>query len=1490
MKKVLVIFLIVVVIVMNTSLVLSSPPSLPTSIYGRVSYPDGSPAVGVEVVLIWFDSDGYERTSTSKTINQENANRLGNPNLVGHFLFNDGFIKARPNSDIKLMINSFAYDRITSNPGGIVNVRETILTTESESSLSQLGYPRKSPSRPRGSQGKGKGTPSTGKTDGTPNDGTGSGDGSGGDGDGGGDGYGDFSGSGSGSGDYGGKGTKGPLDVGNNSISGELSPDEEPLNPDSLFPLPSPESSTEYTENSASPTMPTYLYGQLVDNQGKPISEEEVTVTWEDKYGNNNTAKAKTLSKKEAKKLGDPSLEGYYFFNKGQIKAKPNSDISVVSQARYTSIKVKPKPGKTQEAEKLVVYSGNPRVELTDDQLGNRILNSTKRIFTENIIEPVKKAFKYLIWPILILFIILLILRHKAREKKKDLIIALRLKKDLVSFGHKKIKDIMTKEVITIDQDENLFDAANLMISKNINSIIVISNEKPIGIITETDFLNKVYLKPDYKVIKVKDVMSKNLTVISDNSLLFDGIELILSSGYRKLPVVRKGKLVGIVTISDLLDYSNDFFEKNIVESGSVPIVKTSMQTDVLIIREDSRILDVCKLMIKTNKTYLLVQHKSDVGSVSKIKYSILTVKDLLTLFQKYKEDMNSLNNKQLITQSLISVKAGTSILQALKIMLEKNFRRLPVVSNEEIEGVFDQTDLLESVYLFVKDTIRQIQVKKSSSQKNNPKQKSGSSLSKKVPLMVILLFFIFINMSNTLGQNEIYEVTPQEINTKVKMGDFLDLPITIINNQRNSMSVSFSLEGGLSGVITIDKGNLVIEAGEKDSVKLTAYGHNISSNSGSLAISGDINEKVPITINVTDLLKVPVEALVLEIEPISDSVYIGSMLDFKVGVRNLLSDRTYDVKLYYSIDRLEGEDTYKFEKPFFEEEENVQLATSLSIVKEYEMPKFIKPGRYVINVKAEYLGLESSASRTFNVVEPFWDHVILGILPVRWILFLGGFLILGGVGFFIYRKRKAKKKRYVVKIDMNTIPTKPGPRMAYLGYVAETNKKTYFELELLKTHTLIAGSTGGGKTVSAEVIVEEALQKGVSVIVFDPTAQWSGFLRKNTDKKMFSLYPRFGMKKTDARAFNGNVRQILNAREIIDVKKYIRPGEINVFTINKLDPEDADILVSNTIREVFHANLPESPELKLMVIFDEVHRLLPKFGGSGQGFIQIERAAREFRKWGVGLMLISQVLSDFVGETKANINTEIQMRTRDQGDLDRIKSKYGGYMLQSLLKSSTGTGMLENSSYNKGNPYFVAFKPLLHEHARLSDKELENYNKYNDVIDELDFQINELEKEKIDVFDLRLELKMALDKVKSGSFNMVDIYLEGLKPRLKEQWTKLGKEPPKRKTQFVTESELREEFQKAQEARRKYEQEQKKKGGDTGPGTLTFKNGKSVSNKKELMEAIEAMTDDVFKQHVNDQANEIADWLIKVDKPLGEKISKVKDKEEVIHILAENQ
>jgi hypothetical protein len=451
-------------------------------------------------------------------------------------------------------------------------------------------------------------------------------------------------------------------------------------------------------------------------------------------------------------------------------------------------------------------------------------------------------------------------------------------------------------------------------------------------------------------------------------------------------------------------------------------------------------------------------------------------------------------------------------------------------------------------------------------------------------------------------------------------------------------------------------------------------------------------------------------------------------------------------------------------------------------------------------------------------------------------------------------------------------------------------------EAERLMTHCIVAGATGGGKSIAAQVIIEEALMRNVCVMVFDPTAQWSGMLRKCEDKKMLSFYPNFGLKPTDARGFPGNIRQVKNARQIIDINKYVEPGHIQIFTLNKLDPNDIDMFIANVIRQVFRSDPKESPELKVLLVFDEVHRLLSKFGGSGEGFLQIERSCREFRKWGLGVMLISQVLNDFVGEIKANISTEIQMRTRDENDLNRIKTKYGEEFLQSLIKASIGAGMFVNPAYNHANPYFVQFRPILHNTRRLSDEELEKYNKYNDTVDDIEYQIQQLEAEKIDVFDLKMELKLIKDKIMTGNFSVVDIYLEGLTPRLKKQWEKLGKTPKKKEIELADINEIKKSVEEAKKQRKEIEakeekekkeeekaEEKKEKIEDKLGKALTFDNGIMVSTIKELINVLPNVDEEIFKIHVNEQKNDIASWFEQFSKEFSNKIKTVIVKQEMI-------
>ncbi len=644
------------------------------------------------------------------------------------------------------------------------------------------------------------------------------------------------------------------------------------------------------------------------------------------------------------------------------------------------------------------------------------------------------------------------------------------------------------------------------------------------------------------------------------------------------------------------------------------------------------------------------------------------------------------------------------------------------------------------------------------------------------------------------------YDISIRKIIEKIREGNFLTVPVTIRNYKEDTISIKLEIEGSAKKLIRLDRTRFSIESTATAEVTLTILGNEEPGiYEGYLAISGDIEDKIPIYILLYEKDLLDVEGLKLDIVAQKKKVSPGKKLQFRVDLQNLLEDEPYKVDLSYELEGISKNVTYPIET------ENIYLITSYSLVKSFALPEEISLGQYRLKAKASYLGIESDAQTIIEVKDPWYLYRFFGLIPL-WVLALIG-ISAATIAYLIwfFKKRAEDKKRYHIDLDYNQLP-KPGPRSAFVGLIAETTKKTYFDLDVMQTHTLVAGSTGGGKTVAAQSIIEEALLHGASVLVFDPTVQWTGFLSRCQDKRFLELYARFGLKKSDARAFNGNIHQVTDPREIIDFNKFMKPGEINVFVVNKLDTRDYEIFVSNTIREVFKENMPESRQLKLMLVFDEFHRLLPKYGGTGQVLIQVERAAREFRKWGVGLVLISQVISDFQSEVLANINTQIQMRTKDEGDLTRTKNEYGERYLQSLVKAAVGAGMVENSNYNKGKPYFVQFRPLLHSTVRISDADLENYNKYNRVIDDLDYQLEQLEKEGIDIFDLKLELKLALDKVKAGSFNMVDIYLEGLTPRLKGFWSKLGKEPKQREIRRISEAELKKELDKAKKWRDKVE------------------------------------------------------------------------------------
>ena len=116
------------------------------------------------------------------------------------------------------------------------------------------------------------------------------------------------------------------------------------------------------------------------------------------------------------------------------------------------------------------------------------------------------------------------------------------------------VKDIMTKNVITIDGAESIQDAAQMMTNANVGCVIVTRKDVPVGIITERDFVTKVAAEGRPLFTEVSEVMSLPLTVIDPDETVWDAAEIMRGKGIHKLPVQEGTKIVGIVTTTDLVE------------------------------------------------------------------------------------------------------------------------------------------------------------------------------------------------------------------------------------------------------------------------------------------------------------------------------------------------------------------------------------------------------------------------------------------------------------------------------------------------------------------------------------------------------------------------------------------------------------------------------------------------------------------------------------------------------------------------------------------------------------------------------------------------------------------------------------------------------------------------------------------------------------------------------------------------------------------------
>lgn len=127
-----------------------------------------------------------------------------------------------------------------------------------------------------------------------------------------------------------------------------------------------------------------------------------------------------------------------------------------------------------------------------------------------------------------------------------------------------KAKEIMTKEVVTIRGSATVAQAVQIMKEKGLRALIIEPREEgdPYGIVTETDIIYKVASHgDDPQKIRIYEIMTKPCVVVDPELGAEYVARLFANTGIRRAPVISQGKLLGIISVSDIL-HKSDFVEK----------------------------------------------------------------------------------------------------------------------------------------------------------------------------------------------------------------------------------------------------------------------------------------------------------------------------------------------------------------------------------------------------------------------------------------------------------------------------------------------------------------------------------------------------------------------------------------------------------------------------------------------------------------------------------------------------------------------------------------------------------------------------------------------------------------------------------------------------------------------------------------------------------------------------------------------------------------
>jgi CBS domain-containing protein len=256
-----------------------------------------------------------------------------------------------------------------------------------------------------------------------------------------------------------------------------------------------------------------------------------------------------------------------------------------------------------------------------------------------------------------------------------------------------KVKDVMTKDVISVDKDVDLRHVLKLMKKREITKLPVLEDKKLIGVITDNIIAYKLGSKRKRGVpasrLHASSVTDKDIEIISPDTDIKTILRKVGEPGPTLLNVIVNDTLVGVITKADLLP---------LVKSNKQ--LKDIMQKKIHTVSPDDRVIHARRIMIDENIARLpVIDMGKLVGIISdtEIAFALAKVKRSFPLGRQ-KHQLDELLAEDVMKVSVIWTEPSVTASDAAKIMIKNNIGALPLIENNAVVGIVTRTDLLKTI------------------------------------------------------------------------------------------------------------------------------------------------------------------------------------------------------------------------------------------------------------------------------------------------------------------------------------------------------------------------------------------------------------------------------------------------------------------------------------------------------------------------------------------------------------------------------------------------------------------------------------------------------------------------------------------------------------------------------------------------------------------------------------------------------------------------